>query len=100
MDIRSLLQAAVTSMEMDSNYGPHVEIADPFAPSNVPNAYLQAMQPRVRFTLNDGSLLTLAPYGDPGPTKWPLVKVGLAVAAAFTVIGVISSVRVVKNRRK
>ena len=98
MDLRTLLQAAVTSIYFDSNYGPHVEVEDPFKSTGKTDPYLLALQPRLQINTPAGPIV-LEPYGAPKPTKWPMVKVGLAVTVAFAVVGVISTTKLVLKKR-
>jgi len=87
------LSKYIKSMTIESEYLPPIHLNDPFAPG-APNPLLQRLKPRVTVTLADGlgDPVVIAPYGQPGASKWPIVQalgiaaiVGLVVGAAYVV---------------
>lgn len=83
-DVNPLLQTIVGNIAVRSNYGPDIDIADPFAQgessaesvaaNDAGNPFLALLQPEVVITGPDGSTVAVAaPYGVPGPTKWPIL---------------------------
>lgn len=87
VDLSEIARAAISRVEVDTAYGPSIKLDDPFAPGP-PNPYMQRLQPRIRLYWRGEGVepLKIAPYGDPGPTKWPLVQAAL-VGAGFIVVG-------------
>lgn len=81
-DILSL----VTKATIESAYLPPIVIDKPFAPGGEPNPLLKALRPRITVELASGSIapVVIAPYGDPGPSKWPMVRTGLLIGGAIT----------------
>lgn len=47
------------------------------------------LKPRVTLTLQGRVLARVAPYGEPVPSKWPTVKIVLAVVAGLAVFSVL-----------
>lgn len=81
--------ALIESIEVQSNYTPDFSV-DVNAPSD-PNAaseylnLIQKIQPqmKINFLASTGiAPITLAPYGQPGPTKWPSIRLGAEVVGA------------------
>jgi len=71
----------ITRVDVDTAYGPSIIINDPFAPGP-PNPYLQALKPKVTLHIGDQKV-DFQPYGAPGPTKWPVIATGAAVAGVL-----------------
>lgn len=77
----------ISRIDVDTAYGPSITLDDPFAPGP-PNPYLQKLKPRVKLHMRGEGIepVKIAPYGDPGPTKWPLIQTSLYVGA-FVIAG-------------
>lgn len=73
----------IEQVRIDSEYLPTIVLDDPFAPGP-PSPVLQALKPQITLRVA-GRDIVMAPYGTPGPTKWPLVRAGAVVAGAFVV---------------
>lgn len=71
------LESLVTSLQIDTVWGPTIQLDDPFAPTPAPNPFLTAMKPKITIGIQGGAPVVISPYGDPGETQWPKVKVGL-----------------------
>lgn len=82
----------ISRIDVETAYGPPIIINDPFKPGP-PNPYLSALKPRVTLTIADQKV-DIAPYGAPGPTKWPIIATGAAVAGVL--VGVWGVYRVAK----
>lgn len=84
------LRNYVTGVTIETAWTPPIVIRDPFQPG-APSPILQALRPRVTVEIRGGAgkPLVMAPYGDPGPSRWPLVVgagavlLGLLVYAAW-----------------
>lgn len=70
---------AVHRVEIKTAYGPKIVLDDPFNPEQTPNPLLERLKPQVTLFVSDRKV-SFAPYGDPPPTKWPLIK-NAAIAA-------------------
>ena len=80
VDLTPIARQMITRFEVDTAYGPPIELDDPFAPGP-PNPYLEKLKPRVKlFTSTDAPPITIAPYGEPPPTKWPLLRDSLVLS--------------------
>lgn len=66
----SLLQSLITGIHLRSNFGPNVDILNPFAPNPEPSAAMEALQPSVTIDISGSDPLVLAPYGQPVPSAW------------------------------
>lgn len=87
------LSKYVKAITVQTNYLPDMVITDPFAPgAPVPNPMLQALQPKITVSLDISGIqkdVVVTPYGEPGPTKWPLIKTaGLVLLIGFLSYGV------------
>ena len=71
MDFSTIIKA----LHIRSNYGPDIDVPNPFAPAE-PNAALQALQPMITLDTDAGPVI-IAPYGQPGPTQWGNALAGL-----------------------
>lgn len=63
------------------------------APPGIGGKVTAALKPRVTLTLNGQVLARVAPYGEPAPSQWPKVKIGLMVATALAVFSVLRIIR-------
>lgn len=81
------LARAITRVEVHTAYGPPIVLDDPFAPGP-PNPYLQALKPEVVLYVGD-TPVTAAPYGEPGPTKWPQVRTAAWIGAFAGLAGLV-----------
>jgi hypothetical protein len=91
----------ITGIRIESAWLPPVYIRDPFAaaPGPVaPNPVLSALKPRVTLEVRGGSMkpIVTAPYGDPGVSRWPVLRTGLVVVG----IGGLLLLARAKRRRK
>lgn len=83
------LSAYVKSITVESKYSPRIQLDNPFAPGP-PNPLLQAVKPQITLTLADGlgGPVVIAPYGSPGPSKWPLIKIGGVVVLGIALVSI------------
>lgn len=80
MDASDLL-SLVKGVKIETAYLPPIELRDPFgAGGGAPNPLLAALKPRITIDAAFGGPITVAPYGDPGESRWPLVQAGLVLA--------------------
>ena len=96
--IGSELPKWVTGVRVDTEWLPPIIIADPFAttPGPVaPNPVLSVLKPRLTFEIKGGALnpLRTAPYGEPGPTRWPQLKTGLTIAGVAALLLLVAARR-------
>ncbi len=85
----NLLDTMVAAAQVESAWGPSVYIADPFAPSapGTESALGKILRPKVTVYWRDGGTQVIAPYGEPGPTRWPFPLLALAGLAGLLVAG-------------
>lgn len=83
-----VLRPLITRIRVESAYGPAIQIDDPFGPSSgkVDRA-VAVLKPKVTFDTPGGPIV-IAPAGDPGPSRWPLVKGGVLVLGTFGLFGI------------
>lgn len=76
-----LLSNLITNIRVDTVWGPPIVLDQPFAASPEPNPFLSLMKPKITVGVAGGSPLTIAPYGEPGDSKWPFVELFMAAGA-------------------
>lgn len=87
----------VQGIRVDSAYLPPIIIDNPLAPG-APNPVLSALKPKITITLAHGlNPVTVAPWGDPGATKWPALRAGLLIAGFGAALFIVSAF---KRRRR
>jgi hypothetical protein len=73
------LRDLIDGVRIDSAYLPAVVLSDPFAPGP-PNPIMAVLRPQVTiYPAGAFSPVVVAPYGEPGPSRWPMVRAGLIV---------------------
>lgn len=78
MPSQNFLASIVSGVRVESAWGPTFTVAQPFAASGSgPSPLLTFLKPKVTLLLNGGAEYAITPYGEPGPTKWPMVQAGL-----------------------
>lgn len=79
--VEDLLAEQVKSIRIQTAYGPDVFIPRPFEPAPPPapgtKTAADYLKPRIEIQLGGGNPITWSPYGDPRPSKWPMIKFGL-----------------------
>lgn len=73
------LSKYIKSVKIETAFLPDINIADPFKSGGAPNPILQALRPKITVDTAIGEQ-TLAPYGEPGATLWPVLRNFLIVA--------------------
>jgi hypothetical protein len=86
--VENMLRSAVKTLEVKTAYGPPIRVDYPFA-DGPPNPYLEKLQPQVKLTLANGQVVDMAPYGEPGPTKWPQIETYVKVSGAIIGAGAV-----------
>jgi hypothetical protein len=84
MAIQEVMAGLVRQVSVETAYLPPLVIDDPFAPGP-PAPILQALKPKITLTLATGKPLVMAPYGDPGQSRWPALRAVLLVAGLIGV---------------
>lgn len=102
-----MIKRLLTRVEIRSALGPDIDMPDPFAPSD-PNSetslLLKQLKPSIRLYVS-GSPIDIAPYGMPGPTRWPTIvnaAKGIGILAGFgagSLVLLAIARRVVKKKR-
>lgn len=70
------------SITIESAYGPTIVLDDPLK-KGPPNPFLEKLQPKITVNVKGAKPIVLAPYGTPGPTKWPMIKNGTLLGGAL-----------------
>ena len=83
------LSRYITGIRIQSAFLPDIYLADPFAPNQAgkePNAFLQALKPKITVETTAIGNKSIAPYGEPGASMWPIIKmVALGIAGSILV---------------
>ena len=86
--VDEILRPLITRIRVESVYSPEIRIDDPFGPSTGKvDTAVTVLKPKVTFDTPGGPIV-IAPAGDPGPSRWPLVKGGVLVLGAFGIFGI------------
>jgi hypothetical protein len=89
--------ALVDRITIRSAWLPDITINKPLERSTEPNPVLDVLKPSFIIESGySGKPVTMSPYGEPGETRWPLVKIGLIVVLG---LGVFTMLGRKKNRR-
>ena len=72
------LSRYISGIKIESAFLPPIDLPEPFKPGP-PNPLLQLIKPRITLQTSLGEKV-LTPYGDPGPSRWPQVKMALLLA--------------------
>lgn len=95
--VEDALNAQVRSIRIQTAYGPDIFIPEPFkpAPPKAPGTKTAAdyLKPRIEIQLGGGNPLTWSPYGDPRPSKWPMIKWGALGVAGLILVGHLARAR-------
>ncbi|MHB1430291.1 MAG: hypothetical protein ACYCVW_16530 [Rhodocyclaceae bacterium] len=77
----------IAGVRIDTEYGPPIVLNHPFATNQKPNPLLEALKPRITIYPSAAGInpVVLAPYGQPGTSKWPQIEAGLVLAGAVVV---------------
>ncbi len=106
-DQQGALRQLVQKITVETAWLPPIEVDDPFGPPSVASAeakgFVKFLKPKLTITLGGGlAPQVVAPYGDPGPTQWPLVSAAAGtlgvVAAGLLGLGLLGAL-VPKRRR-
>jgi hypothetical protein len=82
-----LLDRLVPQLAVRTRYGPDLIFEHPFGPDAEPGESPVAwLKPALDVSLYGGGRKTVAPWGDPGETDWPTVKV-LGILGGLTIVG-------------
>lgn len=82
----SALDSLIGQIRIDTEYGPPIIINHPFEPDAAASpSPLKWLKPKITITPKYSIInpIRSAPWGNPGPTKWPQVQIGLVVAGAL-----------------
>lgn len=77
------MTSIVSKIVIDSEYGPQIIIDQPMAAggSGTPSWVMDLLKPQITVITPFGNKV-IAPWGTPGPTRWPEIKIALLVIAA------------------
>lgn len=86
--VRDTLRAAVGRIEIETTALPKLVIDDPFGEGGASGGIAAYLKPRIAVYAPDGTdpIFTSIPYGEPGPTRWPLVGAGLVAFLGWAIL--------------
>ncbi len=84
--VRTFLADYVKALSIETSYTDPIIIAEPFkeGPKSVISSAAEEVRPKLVFLFNDGNKMSLAPYGEPDPSK----RTRIYWAAGGAVLGV------------
>lgn len=74
----NLLSSVVQRITLESQFGPPVDITDPFGGPSSLDPAVQLLKPKITIYTAGGDPIVIAPGGDPGYGFWPVIKLGIA----------------------
>ena len=88
--LEDLLDKTVTKITFETAYTPPIVINRPFQPGAAPSPVLQALKPKITLEIMSGAQkpVTIKPYGDPGPSRFPQVVAGSLLVVGLLIVGV------------
>lgn len=86
IDPTALLRETVQHIDVQTAYGPDISVDDPFKPAEGRNPLMLLLKPKVTFWIA-GQPVTMAPWGEPPPTKWGTIQVGLLAVGLLAAYG-------------
>lgn len=95
--LEQFLRNSLTQVEIHTTYGPDIVLKDPLKPGP-PSPYLQALKPEITLTFATGNKIAVAPYGKPGPSKWPQLVSTAKVAGVF--VGIVAGAWAISKIKK
>lgn len=72
----------ISAITVETTYLPPIVIEDPFA-KGPPNPVMERLKPKITLHSQVIDAIVSKPYGDPGPSQWPMIKLGLIVASVL-----------------
>ncbi len=87
VDAMPIAESLIKRVTVETAYGPSFDFEDPFAPGP-PNPYLEKLKPKITLFTPAGQPVVIAPYGNPPPTKWPMLRDALVVGGVLGVVGI------------
>jgi hypothetical protein len=89
--ITDVMREAVGRVEVRTTLGPPIVIDDPFAPAGgEPSFAVRLLKPSITLFDKGGvELHSIAPEGDPGTSKWPLVVFSVGILLALNLRGLL-----------
>lgn len=79
------LSKYIDKIKVETAFTPAIEINDPFKPGP-PNPFLGFLKPKITINVKNFGEQIITPYGDPGPSYWPIVRNALLIFAAGVLI--------------
>lgn len=76
----------VQSITIESRFSPPIVIDDPFGASSAPASFLfKLIRPKITASIA-GAPVSTAPYGEPGQSFWPFIKIALIVVIGLLIL--------------
>lgn len=91
---QGLAQQNLKRLTIETSLGPKVVVDNPLAPSDVSSGdtitdlIMKTMRPKITVETSFGPT-TIMPWGEPGPTRWPLVRSGMVVGGGLLALFVL-----------
>lgn len=91
---QGLAQQSIKRLTIETSLGPTLVVDDPLAPSDVSSGdtlvdtMMRTIRPRITIDTTFGPT-TIMPWGEPGPTRWPLVRSGLVLGGGLLALFVL-----------
>lgn len=102
--VDDLLASQVKSIRIQTAYGPDIFIPRPFEPAPPPapgtKTAADYLKPRIEIQLGGSNPVTWSPYGDPRPSKWPLIKWSLIGGGILLTLAVASRASRLSQKRR
>ena len=80
-------------MTVETRWFPPLDVQLGGADTGPPNLVTRVLQPKVTLKYHGGVLASVAPGGEPVPSQWPKVRIGLIVAGAVVAFSLLRILR-------
>lgn len=88
----------VSSVTVETAFTPPIVLNDPFKKSETPSPLMQMVKPRVTLKFKRYfHPAVMNPYGNPEPSKWPLVQMGVMTTVILLAFGLFSTVKMLRR---
>lgn len=94
-------RSAIQSIKIRTKYTPDINIDQPLAirepskglPIPITEIAAKYLQPEIEMNIKGYGPVKFSPYGSPGPTQWPKIKVGVYIAGGISLFILLSLIR-------
>ena len=88
----------IRSIKIESAWSPPLVLQDPFRPGP-PSPLMVSLKPKITLSTDLTKDVIMAPYGEPVPNKWPIVKIGAVIGMVVLISSLVYTVANIRRIR-